>query len=286
MRLKAAIIYAIAAALVLASWMANYAYYRNSQLPEAGFLRHYIESSYVPYVAFDLLYVANNQDQRTVVNVQVDELPALKFYPAVIHHKLRYQTIYLLRGDYEESLVESRPAMEPLKLNTVRVYYNDGTVSEEDIGEMIIYRGAWPLADEDRPFQMAGGGGVSDHGGWATIRTKGPVLLTGVSSAWLEKLGSFFQYELKVITERGGALSEAITYPLELDSDESLKLDYKFMIPGRTQQAMEVYNLQLHEDYENSAGHKYDYTVFAQYLPSPSETEMRAYVREKRRGAQ
>lgn len=284
--MKAKVIYSAAIALIIASWVGNYTYKSNSQLSEAGFLRHYIETSYIPSAAFDLLYVADKDDKRKIVDVRVEELPALTFSQAQIHQELRHQTIYLLRGSYDEGLIKRKAAMEPLKLRAVKAYYSDGTESEEDIGEIIVYRDAWPLPREEGPIQMSSGGGGNDHKGWENGRTTRPITLTDVSSSWLEKMGTYFQYEVKPSSGWGTASANATTLPVELKSGESVAVNYQFLFPDGSKQAMEVYNVLLRVNFKEPEGHANAYTVFANYLPYLTESQMRAYVRDQRRQAE
>lgn len=282
--MKTKIGYLIVLALLLASWAGNYAYNRYSQLPEAGFLRHFVETRTVPSVAFDLLYVANSADKRKIVGVQVDELPMLKFNPVQIHQELRHQRIYKLMGYFDDK--SSWPADEPLKIHTVKAFYSDGSMKEEDVGEIVVIREAWPRAETEipeSPIQMSSTMGSSDHHGSATISIEKPVKFTGVSSIWLEKLEGLFEYKVQTTAEAGAPHPNRIDYPVELRSGQSLTLSYRFMLSRQSTQSLDVYNLQLRENFEDSKGESYGYTVFANYMPYPSESQMRAYVREQRR---
>lgn len=284
--MKAKAVYLIAGALILASWLANYGFYRYYRLPEAGFLRHYIETREIPSVAFDLLYVADNGDKRKPVNVQVDELPSLRFHPVQVHQQLSRQTIYRLMGYYDENLMRPREEGngEPLRLNQVKVYYSDGGMAEEDIGEIVVYRERWPLRSPVKPLiVMNSGSSSSDYEGTATVTLKRPAKLTGVSSAWLEKLGSSFEYELETTAERGAPVhGAAYALPLELRKDQALTLKYRYRMKDSEALSLPVYQILLQANFEEPDGEKRDYTVFANYVPYASEAEMRAYVRGKK----
>jgi hypothetical protein len=282
--MKTKVIYSVMITLIIISWVGNYAYKRYSQLPEAGFLRHYIETTYIPSAAFDLLYVANKDDKRKIVNVRVEELPALTFSPVQIHQELRHQTIYLLRGSYEGT-IERKSEMDPLKLHTVKVIYSNGVEAEEDVGEIIVYRDAWPLPEEERAIQMSSAGGGTDHKGWASIRTTRPVTLTDVSSSLLDKMGTTFEYEVKPSSDWSADSARTVTLPVELKSGVSVALNYQFLIPNGSKQAMDIYNVLLRENFKEPGGQEYTYPVFANYRPYLTESQMRAYVREQRRQA-
>jgi hypothetical protein len=283
--MKAKTVYGIATGLIVVSWLINYGYFRYYTLPEAGFLRHYIETTEVPSVAFNLVYVANRDDKRKPVNVQAAELPALRFYPVQVHQEMRRQTLYILRGYYDLNAMEERKtALEPIRLHTLKVFFSDGSVSEEDVGEITVYREPWPVAAEkEAPVQMSFVGGSSNYSGEAATQVVRPVTYTGVSSSLLEKLGEAFQFEVRSVGKQGSASSEQVHPPLELKQGEALKLSYQFRIPANVMDAMSVYNVQLRENFEEPDGSPYNYIVFANYVPSPTEADLRAYVREMRR---
>ncbi|MFC4597659.1 hypothetical protein [Cohnella hongkongensis] len=280
--MRARVLYLIAAAVIAAVWLANYGYYRYYRLPEAGFLRHYIETTYTPSVAFDLLYVANKDDKRKPVSASAGGLEALQFYPVQVHQELRRQTIYVMRGYFDENRMLERPEREPLRLSELTVRYSDGSERVEDVGEIIVSLPAWPPdTSKEAPVQMSSVTGSSRHEGSAIVSATRPVTLTGVSSAWLERLGDSFQYEIKTFPEQGAPYPKSAAYPLELKEGQTLMLEYRYRLP-ETGDALSVYRLQLRERFEEPDGETYDYVVFANYTPYPTDAQMRAYVREKR----
>ncbi|OXS61836.1 hypothetical protein B1A99_04310 [Cohnella sp. CIP 111063] len=281
--MRARAVYLIAAALIVASWLANYGYYRYYRLPEPGFLRHYIETTYTPSVAFDLLYVANKDDKRKPVSATAEGLEALRFYPVQVHQELRRQTIYALRGYFDENRMQERQEGEPLRLNALKVQYSDGSVREENVGEIIAYRPAWPPdKTKEPPVRFSSGRGSSDNSGSAAVTAVRPATLSGVSSAWLEKLGGAFRYEIKANDTHGMPQQpSSATVPLEMDTGQMLSLDYRFQLKEAAD-VLSVYNVQLREHFTEPDGSKYDYIVFANYTPYPTDAQMRAYVREMR----
>jgi len=281
--MRARAVYLIATALIVASWLANYGYYRYYRLPEPGFLRHYIETTYTPSVAFDLLYVANKDDKRKPISATADGLEALRFYPVQVHQELSRQTIYALRGYFDENRMQERPEGEPLRLNALKVQYSDGSVREEDVGEIIAYRPAWPPdKTKEPPVRFSSGRGSSDNSGTTVVTAVRQITLSGVSSAWLEKLGDSFRYEIRTTDTHGmpQPLSES-TVPLELDTEQTVSLEYQFKL-REAADVLSVYNVQLREHFAEPDGNQYDYIVFANYTPYPTDAQMRAYVREMR----
>ncbi len=278
--MKSKIVYLLTFVLVLASWAGNYTYSRLSQLPNAGFLRHYIEVFDTPSVAFDLLYVANKGDRRKLVSVTIDELPLLRFYPVANHADLRHQTIYKIIGYFDDGNLENRPASAPLIINTVNAYYSDGTMSKENIGKIIVYREAYPRSGEP-PFQGSSSMGSSNFSGSQTKLMSRPATLMSTTSAWLEELGNSFQFSVKG-SSRGDFPADSEGYPLGLNKGQSLLTEYKFQIPANSSQSIEVYNVLLVHDILEADGKHWKNWVFANYVPYPSESEMRAYVRAQR----
>ncbi len=280
-------VYAIVFALVIASWIGNIAYSRGSQLPEGQFLRHYAETDYTPGNAFDLLFVANNNDKRKLIDVRIEELPAFKYFPIQVHREYRHQSIYIVRGYFEEETIEPRAAaMEPLTVHSIKALYSDGTESEEDIGEIIVYRDAWPMAaDKVSAVELISGMGSSDNSGSGTIRISKPVKLTEVKSRLLDKMKNRLEIDVKPASDRGIPMEGAVVLPVELNLGESLTVHYRFQLSKEDQASMEVYRLLLREKFQEPDGHQLSNSIIADYLPNPTEGEMRAYVRDKRRQA-
>jgi len=282
-------VYAAAIGLILASWLGNYGYSRYYRLPESGFLRHYIETTEIPAVAFDLLYIANGDDKRKPINARSDELPALRFYPVQEWQKMSRQTIYKLMGYYDENALGEREAGEPLRLNKLTVYFSDGSMSEEDVGEIVVYRDLWPRDSAfDPPVEMKYGSSSSDSSGTVVVQAKRPARLEGVASAWLGKLGESFEYGLSESAERslpsdGSAAPQSARPPIELGAGQSLRLEYRFRLSDSEKLTLPFYQLQLRESFIEPNGTEYDYVVFAKYEPHPTESEIRAYIRELRR---
>ncbi|XID92707.1 hypothetical protein ACF3MZ_30355 [Paenibacillaceae bacterium WGS1546] len=278
--MKARNVYIGVILLIAASWLGNGLYHQTGRLPEAGFLRHYIETNEVPSVAFDLLYVANNDDKRKLNHVQLNEIPSLRLQPPQVHQRLRHQTIYIVRGYYDEEAIGEREAMEPLRLHTVTAYYSDGSSSEEDVGEIIVYREARRSEPAKEPaIQMSFVRGSSDHSGDAAVRVLRPVEFTGVTSAWLERLGGGVEYEVRP----NDSLPITDGSSIMLDQGQSFTLKYRFKPESSNIEPLSVYRLLLKMNFAEPNGEKHDYTVFANYDPYVTEAEMRAYVRERRK---
>ncbi|RKP53017.1 hypothetical protein D7Z26_14850 [Cohnella endophytica] len=275
--MRSKIIYAIVFVLIAGSWAGNIAYYRDYRLPEGGFLNHRIETMYDPGVSFDLLYVANTDDKKKPVSVRTDELPSLRFYPAQVHSQLSHQTIYLLRGYFDVARMEERTSeLAPIVLDSVYVSFSDGTESLQRVGNIVAYREARPIEGHTSPFSMSSVSSGSDHSGRASVRMTRPMTLTNISSSWLSELGDDFQYAWGADSETSGQM------PTELKNKDALYLSYQFLIPHGSPRSLDVYNVLLRQDFVDSKGQKYANELFANYLPYPTEAEMRAYVREKR----
>ncbi|RED64893.1 hypothetical protein [Cohnella lupini] len=280
-------VYVAVLALVIASWIGNIAYSRGSQLPEGQFLSHYIETDYAPSAVFDLLYVDNNKDKRKLIGIRIKELSAFRFYPIAAHQEMRLQSIYVIRGYFEEEAVEPRTtAMEPLILHSITALYNDGTEREEEVGEIIVYRNVWPMSEKERPFLFSSGGSSSDNSGYGTIRIDKPIKLTSVNSRLLDRLGDRFQFDVKLASNRGTPQEIPLTLPAELKQGESLSVNYRFMIPDENKIEMTAYRVMLREEFQESDGRRTNHVLFADYTPYPTEADMRSFVRETRRQAE
>lgn len=283
---KTYVIYSVAAALILASWFGNVGYNRYYRLPEGRFLQHHIEATDTPSVAFDLLYVANKDDKRTIQSIQVAELPTLQFYPVQEHQELNRQTIYKFTGFYASD-PDRQTALPPLTIHAVTVTYRDGKTRMMDVGGIIVYRNAYPPRGGESPVGFSSGGGSTDNTGFNTVRASRPAVLTGTTSTWLSVLGTAFHFDVKwmgaVVDANGPHESEAV-YPMELAKGDSLRTNYGFDFQDGNPQATDVFNVLLTQTFEEAGGRRSSYPIFANYLPYFTESQMRHFVRAQKGG--
>ncbi|MBB6733593.1 hypothetical protein [Cohnella zeiphila] len=274
-RKKAGAVYLAVAALVLASWIGNIFVYRGNQLPAGGFLRHYIEAP-DSGGSFNLLYVANRQDNRQVASVFVEDVPGLRFYQPAIQTEMRYQKIYRIMAQIDPLGEKSEGEQDPIVIHSVKVQYTDGTSSREDIGEIRIFRQTAPSSGEKSPISSLSSSSSSDGTGTASMTVKRPVTLTGISSAWLPVLGNAFEWQ-------ANASGKKLDLPASLTAKQSLTVSYQFHLPEDNPLSMNVYELMLKMTFQEDSGKTYDGTLIAEHVPYPSEAEMHAYVRAQRR---
>ncbi|MFC5699673.1 hypothetical protein ACFPVX_00145 [Cohnella faecalis] len=286
--MKARYVYLATAALVVAGWLGNYFFYRSGQLPEGAFLRHYIETADLPGATFNLFYAANNRDKRKIVDVRIEELPGLRFYPPSTRASLRHQTIYSLIGHFDipSSEQDRREDGEPLKIRSVDVRFNDGTMRREEIGEIIVYREKYlQEAGDEAPFEFTSSKGSTDHSGSNSGHATRPAVLTGVTSSWLKRLGPALRIEIKTAGEPTFRPADA-GVPLKLDAGDTLSIQYRFDLSASPEvNAMDVYNVLLRPKFKEADGRQSEKIIFANYDPYPTEAEMRSFVRAKREEA-
>lgn len=276
---KGYVVYSIAAALILASWLVSAGYNRYYRLPEGRFLQHHIEATDSPSVAFDLLYVANKGDKRTIQSIKVAELPTLNFYPVQVHQELKRQTIYKFTGFYR-SAPERKTALPPLNLHAVTVTYNDGRTRVMEVGDIIVYRNVYP--SRASPVEFSSGGSSSDNTALYTVSVSRPAVLTGMTSAWLGLLGTAFQFNgkwISSIASSNGPLESEVTYPMKLAKGDSLITNYWFVFPDISPLAADVFNLLLTQTFNEEGGSRSSNPIFANYLPYFTESQMKHFVR-------
>lgn len=283
---RAYVIYGLAAALIAASWFGNIGYNRYYQLPEGRFLQHHIEATDTPYVAFDLLYVANKGDKRSIRSIRVAELPTLDFYPGQMHQELHRQTIYKFTGYYRSGTERSKP-LPPLNLHAVTVTFNDGETREMKVGDMIVYRNAYPAAAS--PVDSSSAGASSANTGYTTLRVSQPVRLIDTASAWLGLLGGDFRFDLKQaegIAYANGQVETKASQSVKLAPGDSLTTNYRFNFRDGDPKAGDVFNMLLTQTFETGDGSRSSYATFVNYLPYYSEKRMKQFVRAQREAEQ
>ncbi|MFC4808739.1 hypothetical protein [Paenibacillus sp. GCM10023250] len=280
-------VYGIAAVLIAASWIGNFAYNRHYRLPEGRFLTHRIEAMDTPYVAFDLYYVANKDDKREIAWIRAEGLPSLAFAPAAVYQELNRQTIYRLSG-YYRSAPEREAALPPLVVREVDVTFRDGGTKRMDVGEIIVYRDDYPPAPGGGPVTMMSSGGSSDNSGFGSVRAARPAALTSTTSAWLGELGDAFSYEVNVTGDLGdigadgrfdGPPTDRAAYPAQLAEGDAVATDYRFHLPPGDPHADNVYNVLLTHRFAEPDGRESPFRLYAHYAPRFSEAQMKAFVR-------
>jgi hypothetical protein len=278
---KGYVVYGIVATLILACWFVNVGYNRYYRLSEGRFLQHHIEATDSPYVGFDLLYVANKRDKRMIKSIKVAELPTLDFYPAQVHQELKRQTIYKFTGFYQ-SAPDRKTALPPLNLHAVTATYNDGSTGVMEVGDIIVYQNVYP--SKAPPIEFSSGGGSSNNTGFNTVSVKRPAVLTGVTSDWLGLLGTAFQFNEKISSNASsnGPLESVVTYPMNLAKGDSLITNYWFDFPDSSPLAADVFNLLLTQTFNEGDGSRSSYSIFANYLPYFTESQMKHFVRVNR----
>lgn len=278
--MRAKWVYGIAAGLILASWLGNYLYYRTGQLPEAGFLRHYIEAT-DRGGTIDLYYIANKNDRRKLTQVTIEGLPEVRFQPPQVHVEGSQQTVYKTMGIVQPpDGEEPTPAAEPLVIREVYAYFSDGSMSRADIGEIRIYRDAFPPPEEGAPLNFTMTSGSSDGTGSSAFHAVRPGTLAEVRSAWLSRLGNSFEWKLTTIDRSAG--QRGLSLPAELSTDQSVTLSYRYSISEGDPIGMDVYQMVLRLTYKEADGREWTGNVFTHYSPYPTNEELRAYVRAKK----
>ncbi|QHT60962.1 hypothetical protein GXP70_14070 [Paenibacillus lycopersici] len=282
MMIKSYVIYGLAATLIVASWLGNIGYNRYYRLPEGRFLQHHIEAMDSLGIAFDLYYVANKGDKRTIQSIQAAGLPALAVYPVQVRQELNRQTIYAITC-YYQSAAERTTAQPPLRLHAVTVTFNDGLTKEMEVGDIIVYRDRNPSLDS--PVEFSSGGSSSDHSGYNSMRMTRPAALTATSSAWLGLLGKDFQFDVKRIiniTDASGIHETEAAYPMKLAEGDSVITNYRFDFAGSDPLATHVFRLLLAHTFEEDGGRRLNDPIYASYEPVFTESQMKYFVRAQR----
>ncbi|SFJ50023.1 hypothetical protein SAMN02799624_04764 [Paenibacillus sp. UNC496MF] len=284
-------VYGIAAALIAASWLGNFAYNRHYRLPEGRFLTHRIEATDAPYLAFDLYYAANKDDKRRIASIRAEGLPSLTFAPAEAYRELNRQTIYRLYGQYTSAPERTAP-LPPLVVHEVDVTFGDGKTKRMDVGEIIVYRDDYPPPPEGGPVAMTSSGGSNDNSGFGSVRAVRPATLTSTSSVWLGELGGAFTYEVYVTGGPSGygadghfdgPSQERAAYPAQLAEGNGVATEYRFRFAPGDPHALNVYNVLLTHGFAEPDGRESPFRLHARYAPWFSEAQMKAFVRAERR---
>jgi|GEM_PF-2225760 len=320
-RMKAGIVYAVAAAVIIASWIGNAAVYRHNQLPEAGFLQHYIEAT-DNGGHIELLYLANRSDPRRIVGVTIEGLPWVKFQASSGGNEMRYQRVEELMAIIDPRQGQPGEAEEdgPLVIREVTAHYSDGTSERKNVGEIRLYREAARAESEDgegaagaenavvskdgNTDRIEDGNTGADTGGntgtsAGTEAVDRPFSFgSGGSSSdgaghgtiaiqrpitWTDVYSAWLPVLGDAFEWQVSADSEQLELPADLDAHQSLTLKYQFRLDDHPAHDMDVFQLIMRMSFRERNDQIWDYSVYAAYKPRMTEAQVRAYVQGKRR---
>ncbi|MEF2966016.1 hypothetical protein V3851_09250 [Paenibacillus sp. M1] len=291
-------IYIVVLVLIAGSWGGNLWVYFRSQLREPVFFNHYIEVENSPGYSFDLLYLENKSAKIKLRSIDIPELPNVQVTPIQVQNSYTHQNQGTMRVqimDYD-LLQPVFPPEGPLLIHRVNAVFEDNSVREMNIGEIRVYNDD---LTGDAPTEGSSGGSSSLGTGYQTIRFSRAAQLTGITSAYLPRLGDRLAVTLDAASIRnltqieipfesaynisGVQLSE-VPLPLKFAPGDSATLGYGLDLSSGKVSALEktdVYWLLLRMELTEANGKKTVVPVTLPFSPYLSDRDISEFVRTK-----
>lgn len=289
--------------LIAASWIGNIWYYQEQQLGEPLFLEHHLEVFRDAGDSFDLYYLENLKENNRVSSIYFPEYPELNI---VLHtpeyRKYSHQQMGRFIVSVEKSSKE-RMRKVPDSIQTVQILYNDGSIANQNIGEVRFIDD--PSRDGDNPVRMTSGGSGSHGGGMGTgydvFQVSKPVMLEAIESAFLLLVDTHIMEvyldhwpstskspppnvsEGTVSISMTGKPLKEVELPISLNNGDGLRLSYKYNT--KKGKLGVIYRPVVRLEFKEQDGR--EWTAFL-YLgmnsPDFTEAEVRSLVKERGRG--
>ena len=227
------------------------------QLNAPVFLTHYYDfPSFTDGRVFQLKYITNRNDSRSVTKVTFPEYPDINIYlnTASIENVYRYHKTGMI---FMESKLTEGELAEPVEITTVRVSFSDETESDFDIGRIIL-----DTAPATSGLLRDMGGGVSNQCDSSdTMLVMSDCVLTDINSNFSSDIGA--EVDIKI---NGGDCA----LPRELAKDGTLT--FASILRIKDGSGFNMYDLNQTLLLESGGETYRDYLINIRHNPSFTES--------------
>lgn len=283
------------AVAIAACWVFNVAYYREAQLEKPIFLDHYIEAESGSGAIFYLYVLENRGAENRVERIQIPELAeaqvSLAWRDTYRYQELMQFEVFMNQEQASEIYFEHwENAEEPIVIKQVDVIYTDRSVSTENIGEIRLYP---RLNSTDKPLS-AQHIAVEEQNGQSTVIANEDLKIAGVDYNDAARLGNRLELYWGQGSEVGerdfeqpeeeriiGTPINEVKFPIELKAGEEATVRYRFR-DSTAHDWTKVYRLLPQFSVETPSETIQARPMTIQYMPYPSEDEVRKFVEERR----
>ncbi|WP_037285346.1 hypothetical protein [Saccharibacillus sacchari] len=283
------------AVAVAACWLFNVAYYRESQLEKPIFLDHYIEAESGSGAIFYLYVLENRGAGNRVERIRIPGLEearvSLSWRDTYRYQELARFEVFLDQEAASEIYFENwENAEEPIVIEQVEAMYTDGSVLNENIGEIRLYP---RLYSTDKPLS-AQYAAMQSQSGQSTVMAQEDLKIAGVDYDDASRLGNRLELYWGQGSEVGewdferpederiiGKPINEVEFPIGLKLGEDATVRYRFQ-DATAHDWTKVYRLLPRFQVETKQETVEARPMVVQYDPYPSEDEVRQFVEERR----
>lgn len=263
-RKKTIMIGAIFILLLLISWIGNILYYNSMQLDKPVFPTFYKTTSiYKGNNILTIHFIENKGPGKKVQSIRMNEFDK-EASDKLLRAEYKYQSIYEMNFDFtEKDLTYLQDQNSDLIVNELTVRYDDGTVEEVPIGEL-VFRADPVRSQEIVTFH---GGSSSDGSGYEVLEMNTDAVLEKVELTQTDKLDHLFNLRLY------GKPYDTVTYPKQVKKGNSLILQYTSSEPSLSRDGFISYSVLIRVHFRLSDGTKivYDIQTYNHFINSSEE---------------
>ncbi len=274
--------------IVVICFIISAVYYMQFSLDEVVFLKHYYERDIHNGSYMNIHFIKSTADNRKIIEIRFPEM--LNEFASVYLNDFSngfnngyYRTEEFAHYMYNELMVEFRyndtnyseeSNEESIILNKAVIIFNNGDEQEVDIGKIVLHKNM-----NYYDFLETSSASSSNDFTSTTIMTPiKDVIIESIESNLDEEANGFMELTLN------GVKIEDINFPLNLNSDDSLVINNKFLYNTKDTRKYDVYDIQkriLVMDSEGNKGyetiHNLDYYPIEIFLEEKGIVEFLKY---------
>lgn len=274
--------------IVVICFIINTVYYMQFSLDEVVFLKHYYERDIHDGSYMNIHFIKNTADNRKIVEIRFPEMPN-EFASVYLNdfsngfNNGYYRTEEFAHYMYNELMIEfqyndtnysEEGNGESIILNKAVIIFNNGDEQEVDIGKIVLHK------------NMNYYGFLETYSTSSSNDFTSTTVMTPIKAVIIESIESNLDEEAKGFMELtlNGVKIEDINFPLNLNSDDSLVINNKFLYNTKDTRKYDVYDIQkriLVTDSEGNKGyetiHNLDYYPIEIFLEEKGIVEFLKY---------
>lgn len=254
-------------------WLGNIYYYREHQLPEPLFMKHFYDLGYGDKISFNLFYLVNRNQKVELAALEIPGYMSVGTF-TVDYADYKYYKLMRATVELDSNDVKNATKSDRLVLKDLKVTFSDGKEQKVNVGEINI---ALDKPKESR-FIPVSVSSSSDNTGSSEFDQLGqPVKLNSLKYRFSDLLADGLKFSIN------GKPVEKSLFPLEIKANERINLKHAFAFDRSDRRAYNFYLLELLLNMETQDGKTVMGSALINNNPSfNSDTELQNLIDERR----
>lgn len=249
--------------IVVLCFIISTAYYMQFSLNEVVFLKHYYERDIHDGSFMNIHFISNASDNRKITNIRFIDMPNEFAYVGFNDFSNSFNNGYyrtekfahyvyntlMIEFHYNDKNYNFDGNEDSIILNKAVITFNNGDEKEVDMGKIVLHKN---MTYYDF-FNSYRNSSSNDFTSSTAMRSNKDVLIKSIESNLDNEIEGFMELSLN------GVKTNNINYPINIDADESLIIDNKFLYQSQDNRKYNVYDVQkriLIKDYEGNEGYE------------------------------